>query len=114
MEFDETGFYKGEVLAIKKYGYKLEVPENTIFKHLDKKRVATKKTPYGTIEIFMSTAPAHFFSFIVPTQEEKLFCIETGSGGLDDYLENMQTTIELINKSMVEINEQKTKYDVPV
>ncbi len=108
----EGKFYDGEVSGLKKHGYHLEVREDAVFRHLKTKIIATKRIANRKIKIYISTAPCHFFTIEVPSVEGQIFLLKTGSGRIDEYLDNLQPAIELIQKSMLVVSE-KTKFPNP-
>lgn len=109
MDFDDTTLYGSEISGLKKRGYILDIPEKTVFKHLDKRLIATKKVGQHKIKIYMETVPAHFFEIEVPTNEGTTYLLKTGSGNINDYLESLQPAIELIEQSMLVVVEKVTQ-----
>ena len=106
LSFDETTLYDYEISGLKKLGYHLEIPEKTVFHHFNNYLIATKRIGTHKVKVYIETAPAHFFTIEIPTSEGKTFLLKTGSGRVDDYLENLQPTIELIEKSMLVVEEK--------
>ncbi len=111
---EQSTFYPDEVSGLKKHGYHLEVPEDQIFHHLKQQLIATKRIGNRKIKIYITTAPCHFFTIEIPTTEKSIFILETGSGSIDKYLDNLQPTIELIQKSMLVVHEKIKKNPWPL
>lgn len=109
MSLVETTLYDKEVSGLKRLGYSLKIPADTVFHHLEKQLIATKRIGRNTVKVYMTTLPAHFFTIEVPTIEGKTFLLKTGSGSIDDYLENLQPVIDLIQKSMLVVHEKTEK-----
>ena len=106
---NETKLYNGEIIGLRKLGYKIKIPTNTVFGHGDQKLIATKKFNKQTVKVFMLVYPAHFFEIIVPSIEGRIFKITTGSGSVEEYLEALEPAIDMMTKGMVVIKEEKRK-----
>lgn len=101
--------YFNELEGLVKYGYKIEVPINKVFKWKEETLIATKQINGITIKIYIIPMPSHFWKIIIPTCVEQTCKITTGSGSIDEFLEKLEPIIPLIINDMIGID----YYDTP-
>ena len=105
----DTTLYDQEVSGLKRLGYRLKIPAHTVFHYRETRLIATKQVGKNTVKVHMTAMPAHFFTIEIPTVEGNTFILKTGSGSIDDYLEQLQPAINLIQESMLTVHEKTKK-----